>query len=85
MSKILFSVIEDEKLVEMVAKFDCLYDLASPLYKNQLIKDNAWREIAEQINRSGKNIVIYYNLYVFCITNYYHYINILLELRNKYK
>ncbi|XP_022166411.1 uncharacterized protein LOC111030965 isoform X2 [Myzus persicae] len=52
MSKILFSVIEDEKLVEMVAKFDCLYDLASPLYKNQLIKDNAWREIAEQINRS---------------------------------
>lgn len=59
MSKVLFSVLEDEKLIEVVAKFSCLYDLASPVYKNQLIKDNAWKEVAEQVERSGKNKIIY--------------------------
>lgn len=59
MSKVLFSVLEDEKLVEVVAKFSCLYDLASPVYKNQLIKDNAWKEVAGQVERSGKNKIIY--------------------------
>ncbi|CAI6355788.1 unnamed protein product [Macrosiphum euphorbiae] len=52
MSKVLFTVIEDEKLVEMVAKFNCLYDLGCKLYKNQTIKDNAWKEVAEQVKRS---------------------------------
>jgi len=61
MSKVLFTVVEDEKLVEMVAKFNCLYDLSCTLYKNQTIKDNAWKEVAEQVKRSGKYIVIYYN------------------------
>ncbi|KAL4091857.1 hypothetical protein QTP88_026472 [Uroleucon formosanum] len=53
MSKVLFTVIEDEKLVEMVAKFNCLYDLGCKLYKNQTIKDNAWKEVAEQVKRSA--------------------------------
>lgn len=64
MSIVLFTVVEDEKLVEMVAKFNCLYDLRCTLYKNQTIKDNAWNEVAEQVKRSGKNIVIYYNYLV---------------------
>lgn len=59
MLKVLFTVIEDEKLVEMVAKFICLYDLDCKLYKNQTIKDNAWKEVAEQVKISGKNILIY--------------------------
>lgn len=62
-SKIHFTAAEDEKLVEMVAKFDCLYDLTSPLYKNQVTKDNAWKEIAEHVERSSKNI-IRYNYYI---------------------
>jgi len=61
MSKVL---IEDEKLVEMVARFNCLYDLSCAIYSNQTVKDNAWKEVAEQVKRSGKNIVIYYNYLV---------------------
>jgi len=64
MPKVLFTVTEDEKLVEIVAKFNCLNDLGCKLYKNQTIKDNAWKEVAEQVKRSGKNIVIYYNYLV---------------------
>lgn len=64
MSKVLFTVIEDEKLVEMVAKYNLLYDLGCSLYRNQTIKDNAWKEVAEQVKRSGKNIVIFYNYLV---------------------
>lgn len=45
---------EDEKLVEMVAKFPCIYDVASPVYKGQMVKDNAWKEIVEYVERSGK-------------------------------
>jgi len=48
----------------LVAKFNCLYDLGCKLYKNQTIKDNAWKEVAEQVKRSDKNIVIYYNYLV---------------------
>lgn len=59
MSKVLFSVLENENLVEVEAKFSCLYDLASPVYKNQLIKDNSWKEVAEQNEKSDKNKIIY--------------------------
>lgn len=52
--KVLFTVEEDEKLVEMVAKCPCIYDVASPVYKDQMVKDNAWKEIAEYVERSGK-------------------------------
>ncbi|KAK4887193.1 hypothetical protein RN001_003464 [Aquatica leii] len=51
-AKILFSVAEDKKLVDKVSQFPCLYDLASPAYKNQTVKDNAWKEIAEYLERS---------------------------------
>lgn len=55
-TKVLFSVVEDEKLVEFLSQFVCVYDSASPLYKNQTEKDNAWKEIAEYVERSGKQI-----------------------------
>jgi hypothetical protein len=40
MSKILFTVVKNEKPVKMAAKFDWSNDLASPLYKNQPIEDD---------------------------------------------
>lgn len=58
--KVLFSCTEDENLVEVVSKFPCLFDLANPSYKNQLTKDNAWKEVAMFLGRSGK-ILINYN------------------------
>lgn len=52
--KINFSSPEDEKLIEAVAKHPSLYDLHCPLYKDQVVKDNAWKEVAESVGRSGK-------------------------------
>nr|CAD7404693.1 unnamed protein product [Timema poppensis] len=46
---------EDEKLVEIVAKHPSLYDLENPLYKDQVIKDNAWKEVADHLRRSAKD------------------------------
>lgn len=34
---------EEEKLVEMVSKYLCLYDLS--VYKNQPVKESAWTEV----------------------------------------
>jgi len=53
-SKVLFSASEDEVLVDMVAKFPCLYDLACSAYKNLVTKDNAWKEVGEAVSRTGK-------------------------------
>lgn len=45
-SKILFKVSKDKKLTEIVAKSNCFYNLNnSPLYRNHLFKDNAWKEV----------------------------------------
>ncbi|CAH1106944.1 unnamed protein product [Psylliodes chrysocephalus] len=52
MSKVLFTVTEDELLVELVAKHPALFDLAHSLYKDQVVKENAWKEIAEALSRS---------------------------------
>ncbi|XP_069698200.1 transcription factor Adf-1-like [Periplaneta americana] len=51
-AKVLFTVLEDEKLVEVVSKFPCIFDVASPVYKDQTVKDIAWKEIAEFVERS---------------------------------
>nr|CAD7431020.1 unnamed protein product [Timema monikensis] len=54
-SKVWFTAMEDEKLVEIVAKHPSLYDLENPLYKDQVIKDNAWKEVADHLRRSAKD------------------------------
>lgn len=50
----LFTVLEDEKLVEMVSKFPWVFHVASSIYKDQIVKDNAWKEIGEFVKNSGK-------------------------------
>ncbi|GBN71981.1 hypothetical protein AVEN_218915-1 [Araneus ventricosus] len=50
--KVLFTVKEDEKLVKILKKFPCIYDASLPQYKDQSVKDNAWLEISECIERS---------------------------------
>lgn len=49
-----FLAAEDEKLVEVISSYSCIYDSESPKYKNQSVKDNAWVEIADYVERSGK-------------------------------
>ncbi|GBO01757.1 hypothetical protein AVEN_3661-1 [Araneus ventricosus] len=50
--KVLFTVKEDEKLVKILKKFPCIYDASLQQYKDQSVKDNAWLEISECIERS---------------------------------
>ncbi|XP_044734314.1 transcription factor Adf-1-like [Chrysoperla carnea] len=54
-SKVIFSSVDDEKLVETVAKFPCIYDTSNKLYKNQVAKDNAWKEVAEHTKKSAND------------------------------
>lgn len=53
-TKVQFFGSEDEKLVNVMSNFSCIYDSESPMYKNHSVKDNAWMEIAEYVERSGK-------------------------------
>ncbi|KAG5891619.1 hypothetical protein JTB14_037132 [Gonioctena quinquepunctata] len=59
MSKVLFTAEEDETLVEWVGKYPCLYDLLST-YKDQRIKDSAWKEIAEVLKKPGTNSNLFF-------------------------
>ena len=73
-AKVLFTVSEDEILVDRVVKFPCLFDLACGTYKNQVIKDNAWKGVAEAVARSGKKTNfkrLFFNLTIFskCLRN----------------
>lgn len=61
-----FTVAEDEKLVEIVSKYPCLYDLSSPMYKDQTAKESAWKEIAELVERTGKKNSIFSNAKCLC-------------------
>lgn len=49
-----FSVAEDEKLVTIVASYPCIYDSEHKDYKNVQIKGNVWKEIEQNVGRSGK-------------------------------
>ena len=39
----------DEKLIEAVREFPCLWLVSSKFYKEAVAKDNAWREIGTQV------------------------------------
>ena len=38
---------EDEKLIEAVREFLCLWRVSSPAYKDARAKENAWKEVAK--------------------------------------
>ena len=42
-----------ETLIESVRKFDNLYNIKSLQYKDQQLKDNAWRKVAEEVKISA--------------------------------
>ncbi|KAJ8965702.1 hypothetical protein NQ317_006743 [Molorchus minor] len=47
-----FSPEEDEKLVELVARHPALYDASHMEYKDQMMKENIWKEISNEVERS---------------------------------
>lgn len=48
-----FSTEEDKTLAELVGFHPCLFDLGNPSYKNQIIKENVWKQILNELNRPG--------------------------------
>lgn len=48
-----FSTEEDKTLAELVGFHPCLFDLGNPSYKNQIIKENVWKQISNELNRPG--------------------------------
>jgi hypothetical protein len=45
---------DEEKLIILVKRHDCLYSLQHKDYDNNLVKDNCWKEIAEEWQGSGR-------------------------------
>lgn len=48
---------EDEKLIEMVRKYEFIYNLKHPKYMDIYKKEMAWKEIGEKVGESGKFFV----------------------------
>ncbi|KAF5279345.1 hypothetical protein FQR65_LT15380 [Abscondita terminalis] len=46
---------DEEQLILLVEKYDFLYDLQHPKYSNQVVRENAWEEIAAKMKFSSKD------------------------------
>ena len=44
------STVSDELLMEVIQNFPCIYDKRSKDYKDQRMKQNAWKLIGDQIH-----------------------------------
>ena len=44
-----------EKLCVLVQQYECLYDKRSTLYKDKNVEQNAWREIAGELDIKEEN------------------------------
>ena len=44
------SVQENEELAEVVRKYPCLYDKSRKEYKDKTVVENAWKEVANQLD-----------------------------------
>lgn len=45
---------DQEKLIENVKSCEPLYVMSHPKYSDTVFKENAWKEIAKEMNQSGK-------------------------------
>jgi hypothetical protein len=48
----------DEKLICEVQKYSYLYDIGHKYYYDSVMKENAWEEISETLNKQGKFFMI---------------------------
>lgn len=57
---------DDEKLIECVRKYSCIYDMTDPKYLDTNHKSVTWKNIGEDLQQSGK-----YNLFMYLFYNEY--------------
>jgi len=70
MSKIIFLPSEDEVLVQEVQNNPVLYNISEANYKNNVMKDDIWKNISIKIGKSCKLIINKF-IYVFKIKYIY--------------
>lgn len=49
----------EERLIDEVAKFPCLFDKANPDYRLAAKREGAWNAISESIEETGIHIIIF--------------------------
>lgn len=60
----------ENKLIEAVQMYPCLFDKSKRDYRNKKQKDEAWASVAEETGETGKHSAfIYYQRLVFCPRN----------------
>lgn len=48
-----FNTMDDEKLIEVIRNYPVIYKLSDKNYKDNIIKDNVWKEISQSIGKNG--------------------------------
>jgi hypothetical protein len=52
----------DEKLIEFVRKCEELYGMGNNKYSDSLWKEKVWRQVGEELNKSGKFIMFLFQI-----------------------
>lgn len=45
---------ENEIIIQIMSEYKCIYDKFSDTYKDNILKKNAWLEIADRVNKITK-------------------------------
>ena len=56
-SQLLADVLLEDKIADIWPEYPCLYDARSPDFKNRDMREMAYLEIAEKLDKSGKAYV----------------------------
>ena len=56
-SQLLADVLLEDKIADIWPEYPCLYDVRSPDFKNRDMREMAYLEIAEKLDKSGKAYV----------------------------
>ena len=61
---------QDELLIDAVRSYPCIYDIRSPEFKVALVKENAWKAIAETLQRTGEIVLFVLHVSSSILYNY---------------
>jgi hypothetical protein len=61
----------DEKLVELFRKCEELYDMGNKKYSDRVWKEKVWRQIGEELSKSGKFLMSLFQILNLSPFNYY--------------